>query len=178
MNRYLQSKILPLLLEATWKRLFLWIPSYIVYGVSYTSEYFTYFSSLFKVITFFQVLDHVLMCPWRPDVICFIPVKQVCFLCSEYCLKYDVWLPTCCSSSRTDWTIQRRNTGPELRSTYIFTSRVIMFLVVAGGYCGFLMIFLPLVISIFKNHREANLAWAAQWLDICLLRTRLLITSS
>ena len=38
------------------------------------------------------------------------------------------------------------DTEPELRSTYIFTSCIIMFLVVAGEYCGFLVILLPLVI--------------------------------
>lgn len=63
------------------------------------------FSSIFKFIKIFQFLDHILMYPWRPNVICLISVKQVWFLCSEYHLKCDFWLPTCCLSSRTDWTI-------------------------------------------------------------------------
>lgn len=161
MNRYLQSKILALFLEVTWKRLLLWISSNIFCGVySYASEDSTYFSSFFKVIKFFQFLDHILKYPWRSNVIRLIPVKRWCFLCSEYHLKCDFWLPTCCLSSWTDWTIQcwhRTRTKDSLHLRQLHDD--------VPGAGGWGILWIPGDFTAFsnnKNHMEAHLTWAVE----------------
>lgn len=134
-------------------------PTFFMVFYPYASEDFTYFSSFFKFIKFFQFLDHILMYPWRPNVICLILVKQVWFLCSEYHLKCDFWLPTCCLSSRTDWTIHCRH---RTRTKVNLHLHQLHYHVPGSGW-GILWI--PGDSPAFsnnKNHMEAHLTWAIQ----------------